>query len=107
MLRKPLRSRSGRLRSDGDSVNRGSRAILRVASRSRTRTITAPLATPEDDCNRTFEFGMQIGRRLSRSIGRFERRHSLGREKPRPQTPIAKEHHSAVEFTDIEPSREI
>ncbi|VDM79862.1 unnamed protein product, partial [Strongylus vulgaris] len=53
MLRKPVRSRSGRLRADGDAINRGpSRAILRVASRSRTRANTAPLATPEEDCRR-------------------------------------------------------
>ncbi|KAL6724894.1 hypothetical protein Aduo_019740 [Ancylostoma duodenale] len=107
MLRKPVRSRSGRLRSDCDANGRGtSRAILRVASRSRTRADTAPLATPEEDCRRPFELGIQIGRRLGKSIGRFERRHSLGREKPR-QTAISKEHHSAVEFTDIEPPHEI
>ncbi|KAK6759617.1 hypothetical protein RB195_021289 [Necator americanus] len=73
MLRKPIRSRSGRLRSDSDAgtpVRGSSRAILRVASRSRTRVDAAPLATPEEDCRRTFELGIEIGRRLGRSIGR-------------------------------------
>ncbi|XGW35219.1 hypothetical protein V3C99_018887 [Haemonchus contortus] len=110
MLRKPHRSRTGRVRSNGEANGGGgsSRAITRAKSRSRTRADIAPLATPEDDGKRTFDLGIQIGKKLGKSIGRFERRHSLGREKPRYRsTAISKEHHSATEFTDTETSQEI
>uniref|UniRef100_A0A1I7X5U7 Ras-associating domain-containing protein n=1 Tax=Heterorhabditis bacteriophora TaxID=37862 RepID=A0A1I7X5U7_HETBA len=84
MLRKPLRSRHGRLTRECN----------------KPRTGHAPLAMPEDDGRSRFVLGKQIGRRLGKSLGRFERRHSLGREKGKIRE-LGKEHHSVTDYCEL------
>ena len=98
MLRKPIRSR-----------------------RNHKSAVSAPLASPEHDgmfyskweqlClwsdkrNFRFDIGRNIGRRIDKSLGRFGRRHSLGREKKK--SPVSKDSHSAVEYEHSNTSNEI
>ncbi|CAI4226937.1 unnamed protein product [Auanema sp. JU1783] len=75
--------------------------------------VLAPLAHPEDSTDismasdgshlfsRRYVISRNISRRLGKSLGRFERRHSLGRERKKSNaSEIDKEHHSAVDFTE-------
>ncbi|CAI5456368.1 unnamed protein product [Caenorhabditis angaria] len=101
MLRKPTHSRSYRFHREPhlkEHINRSSSQC----SSSRQKG-EAPLASPEIDLtsNSKFSFSKNLQKKISRSLIKFERRHSLGREKKKEskeEIEIVKEHHSAVEF---------
>ncbi|CAD6189126.1 unnamed protein product [Caenorhabditis auriculariae] len=98
MLRKPVHSRSHRHQRDG--VLTKEHPSPSTANHNHKTKGFAPLASPEvEPSNHVFSFSKQIGRRIGKGFMKFERRHSLGRERKKgSKEEIAKEHHSAVEF---------